>query len=179
MIDTKEAANASENAATAAKDSVDIARKEFNATHRPKIKIHFIEFIRIPGKDPSNPGKDGDTIGARLLCFNVGESRAIVVQVHGKITNISNITINTQRELVKTFPVVESGEKFTVDIKSDWLVREIVDRTKLGHAPFKLLGAITYFDGNGTRREIAFCREYDASSKGWTKIVSPVHEYEY
>jgi hypothetical protein len=165
------------HAAEAALQAANIARQEFNATHRPKIRIHFIEFRRVPHKGDD----DWDRIGARFLCFNIGEAPAQTIEVRGEIKAVADLPINVQRLLIKTLPVVVSGEKFIFDIHSDWLVRELVSREKQGLPSFKCMGTIVYSDGNGTRRETAFCRELNISASGesWVKVGGPQYEYEY
>jgi hypothetical protein len=159
------------------RESIDLAREEFNATHRPKITIHSMEFRRVPheGED------DWDRIGAVILCFNIGEAPAKNVEARGEILPIADLPINVQRRLVKPFAVVASGEKFIFEINSDWLVRELIQREQQGFPSFKCVGTIVYFDGNGTRRETAFCRQLDISASGerWISAGSPQHEYEY
>jgi hypothetical protein len=60
------------------KRTVDLAREEFIATHRPKIKIHAVEVRRT---------EVGENVflGASILAFNIGESVAKNVEVRGQI----------------------------------------------------------------------------------------------
>ncbi|MGA8499398.1 MAG: hypothetical protein WB764_28220 [Xanthobacteraceae bacterium] len=157
---------------------IKLGRAEFNATHRPKIIIHAIEFRRVPHNDGDD---DWDRVGVIFLCFNTGESPAKNVEARGQILAVADTPINVQRPIVESFPVIKSGEKFTFEINSDWLVRELHQRKEIGYPSFKCVGTVVYFDGNGTRRETAFYRELILSVSGerWDSAKSPQHEYEY
>jgi hypothetical protein len=112
----EDAAIAAREAANATKQAADIAREEFIAEHRPKIKIHVAEFKHIPD---NYPDESKNNAAASLLCFNVGESAAKNVEITGEIFRGSGFSVDVQRKSIKTIPAVASGEKFRVEIKSD------------------------------------------------------------
>src|ERR1700688_3673164 len=95
--------------------SINLARAEFNATHRPKIRIHVAEFKHLPPKIEG----DSNRAGASVLCFNVGESAAMNVEVRGQIFAGSNFSIDVQRPLIMTVPKLESGIKLRFTVESD------------------------------------------------------------
>lgn len=178
MMSIRESKRAAKVQARLTRHEIALAREEFNATHRPKIRIHAIEFQRVPNTEGDD---DWDRVGAIFLCFNTGESPAKNVEARGQILAVANTPINVQRPIVKLFPVIESGQKFIFEINSDWLVRELFQRQDMGLPSFKCVGTVVYFDGNGTRRETAFYRELVLASAGerWDSAKSPQHEYEY
>jgi hypothetical protein len=97
------------------RDTIKLARQEFTATHRPKIKIHVAEFKHIPDKYPD---ESENKAAASLLCFNVGESVAKKVEIRGQIFKGNGFAVDVQRPLVDEIAAVESGEKFRIEIKS-------------------------------------------------------------
>jgi hypothetical protein len=76
------------------RDSTILARQEFIATHRPKIRIHVAEFKHIPD---NYPDESENKAAASLLCFNIGESVAKKVQVRGQFFSGSNFSVDVQR----------------------------------------------------------------------------------
>jgi hypothetical protein len=171
-------AKATRISAEAAKEAADTARDEFAATHRPKIKIHVAEFKH----NPSEVGEE-NRAGASVLCFNVGESAAKEVEVRGQIFNGEGFAVDVQRPLITKVPRLESGDKLRFDVTSDWLAREIAAGPRQGRN-FYLVGWIAYRDGNGLRRETAYCLRADFGRVGgpddrWVSAGKPEYEYAY
>jgi hypothetical protein len=96
----------------ATQESIKLSREEFNATHRPKIKVHAAEVKRFAPEVMREEGDDWPRIGADLVCFNVGESAALRVEVRGQILAGAGFAIDVQRPLVKNIGEVLSGQKF-------------------------------------------------------------------
>jgi len=171
-------AKATRISAEAAKEAADTARDEFAATHRPKIKIHVAEFKH-------NPIEIGEEYraGASVLCFNVGESAAKEIEVRGEIFNGERFAVDVQRPLIKKVSRLESGQKLRFEVDSDWLAKEIAAGPRQGRN-FYLVGWIAYLDGNGLRRETAYCFRAQfgtASGPGdrWVSAGKPEYEYDY
>jgi hypothetical protein len=159
---------------SAAKDTTELARQEFIASHRPKIKIHAVEITRRVIE-----GDDNNLIGASILCFNVRESVAKNVEVRGQIFMGPNFAIDVQRPIVKTFPEVLSGQKLRAEVKSDWQVVHAAASSRTGiHC--HCIGWIAYWDENGLRRETGFCLRAEFSNEGdrWVSAGKPEYEYE-
>jgi hypothetical protein len=150
-----------------------LAREEFIATHRPKIKIHAVEITRTE--------VDGDNrIGASILCFNVGESIAKNVEVRGEIFMGPRFAIDVQRPIVRRFPEVLSGQKFRAEMNSDWQVIYAAAGKRTGIHCY-CIGWIAYWDETGHRRETGFCFQTEFSNEGdrWVSAGKPEYEYDY
>jgi hypothetical protein len=155
--------------------SIDLARDEFLASHRPKIIVHSIEFRRIPGEE------EVARIGASILCFNEGRTLALNVEARGEILSTANLEFDVQRALIKTFPEVASGKKLRFEVKSDYPLRDLVHREQQKLPPMYCVGTVAYIDQNKTRRETGFCFfvVVDAHGERWKSAKSPEHEYAY
>jgi len=79
------------------KQQFELARQEFIASHRPKIKIHAVEIRRRTVDEQV-------FIGASILAFNIGESVAKNVEVRGTIFMGPNFALDVQRPIVIAFP---------------------------------------------------------------------------
>jgi hypothetical protein len=157
----------------AGNNQIKLAREEFIATHRPKIRIHAVE-IKHREVD------DKVFIGASILAFNVGESVAKNVEVRGQIFMGPRFALDVQRPIVKAFPEVLSGQKLRADIDSDCQVSTAVAGRRNGIICY-YLGWIAYWDEAGNRRETGFCLQPESGANGgrWVSANQPEHEYEY
>jgi hypothetical protein len=158
------------------KRTVDLAREEFIATHRPKIRIHVAEFKHIPD---NYPDESQNKAAASLLCFNIGESVAKKVEVRGQFFCGSNFSVDVQRPVIKEFEAIKSGEKFRVETASDWAAVDVAAAPRQGIELY-LVGTISYWDENELRRETAFCfRAQFGARDRWVSAEKPEYEYEY
>ena len=156
------------------RETLKLARDEFNASHRPKIIIHSIEFRRIPGEE------EIDRIGASILCFNTGNAAAEDVQVRGDILVTDSLSIDVQRPLLNTIAEIPSGIKLRFEVTSERPVRELPHLLKQA-TPY-CIGTVAYLDQNHMRRETGFCfiiKEITAHGACWVSAESPEHEYAY
>jgi hypothetical protein len=152
-----------------------LAREEFIATHRPKIKIHAVEITR------REVSETDIRIGASILCFNIGESAAKNVEVRGQIFMGPSFAIDVQRPIVRTFPEVSSGQKLRAEMNSDWQVVHAAAGRRTGIFCY-CIGWIAYCDDNGYRRETGFCLQAEFSNSDgdrWVSAGKPEYEYEY
>jgi hypothetical protein len=139
-------------------DQLKLARDEFIATHRPKIKIHAVEVKRTEAGD-------NVFLGASILAFNVGESVAKNVEVRGQIFMGPNFALDVARPIVKTIPEVSSGQKLRAEINSDCQVSYAAAARRTG-VIFYCIGWIAYWDESDQRRETGFCFQPEFSNEG-------------
>lgn len=172
---------ASDRQSRLTRESIDLARNEFNATHRPKIVVHAAELRRDLSKAPGMQAEEY-FLGASLLGFNVGESTAKSVEVRGQIFSGSNFAVDVQRPVVKTFEQVVSGTKLRAEIKSDIPLTTAAMGKRTG-IDYHCLGWIAYWDQNGLRRETGFCFRLDLwgadGGERWVSAWKPEYDYEY
>jgi hypothetical protein len=179
--------------------SVDLARDEFNATHRPKIILHAVETATdVQSADSREP-----TIGASIIYFNVGDTPAFLTEIKAKISQYrlplqSGLGIGIGVELAKLR--VPSGEVIPgVPEYCAVTSRHTEDSVRFaaraahgrGHeSALVLIGKISYRDGLGITRETGFCRKLDlgafpfqAGQPGtprWVPLKDhPEYEYAY
>jgi hypothetical protein len=170
-----------ERQANLTRDTARLAREEFNATHRPKIKIHAAELKRIPPEIKRDEADDWGRLGADLICFNVGESTALRVEVRGQILAGAGFAIDVQRPLVKKIDEVSSGQKFRAEIRCDVPMHDVAMGRRTG-IDYHCVGWIAYWDQNGLRRETGFCfpaDPWDKQRERWVSAEKPEYEYDY
>lgn len=161
--------------------SIKLARDEFNATHRPRIRVHAAEFKRIPAPASADKNDVSDRLGASLVCFNIGASTAVKIEVRGQIFAGANFALDVQRPLIKAFDNVVSGGKFRADIDSDVPISTVAASKRTG-IEYHCIGWVAYWDANGLRRESGFLYRADAAAKSrecWVRILNQDYNYDY
>jgi len=150
-----------------------VDRLNYLATHRPKIILHAVEFISVPTED----GDGLSTIGASILCFNIGTNRAKRAEARGEILVTNAPLVDVQRHLVREFDDVHGGTKLRFSIVSE---RGLDDISRSG-PPAVCIGTIAYWDETDVRRETGFCfvLRLGSTMPQWIGADSPEHEYAY
>lgn len=152
--------------------AIKLAREEFNATHRPYVKVRFTQgpFINEEGFQQ-----------AWVTVVNVGETPAWIVAFGADLPRRNK---NNDWEIpgisASAIPIVEiqlvSGQRhfFTVTCKSQ---HSAFDET-FGEYKLYLVGEIRYRDSNGVIRETGFFRVYDESLREFTPSKTDEGEYQ-
>lgn len=172
-------------AANAARDGIELARKEFIAAYPPKLIIRRIRHKEIKGN-----GGASDAPAIEFEIANVGGSDAINVGLNARVwleLLPPDIPYNEHSQAIPdtlaragvsssiTHIVTEDITTFHWNIAaSDPTIIANIDET---HAYF--LGYITYESQIGIKRRMAFCRIYDGERKRFVKMGSPDEDYEY
>lgn len=159
----------------ATKRTADLAREEFIATHRPKIRVRAVQFTDA---QRSKPGK----YPVSFICRNEGETRAIIINlatafigsaVPARITNPPkfrnrkvSILLDVGAEITFT-----SASKMTLDDN----VRSAIATDHWGEF---FVGVISYLDGNEVARKIGFARKCDIFGM-WKPHDDDEYEYSY
>jgi len=151
--------------------SIKLARDEFNATYRPEIIVHAIQYIDVP----TGSGDILDVVGASLVCFNKGGGAAKSVEVRGEIIIADDLGIDIQRHLIETVENVPSGTKLRFAIVSR---RSLTDMMVAGK-PYFCVGTIAYLDSAEVRRETGFCFRLAYQPPRWEGSGSQEHVYAY
>ena len=162
------------------KESIDLARDEFNATHRPKFEIALI--MRL-GFFENNPVK------IRWTLINTGTGRGRVIE--------SNATAIFAKQPLPARPRY-SSERATMNPEQTWWIDPGFTRTFTQHfnissedwavyqvsrdygtSPENLyfIGYVLYEASDGKRRSIAFCRCYDDVSERFIVVHDPNYEH--
>jgi hypothetical protein len=152
------------------RESIDLARSEFAANHRPKLRVRNVvlenplraELRRWYVFEP------GQGVQGRLYVGNVGDSGATITNSHCRV-------FWTKEPLPMERPYEnESGNNFLGNavlaagaatlgtFHSVELIQDEAHAIGLGRDGWKLyvMGWVTYIDANQTSRRTSFCREY-------------------
>lgn len=158
------------------KATVELAREEFTATHRPRIVIYEMQ---------THSG-DGSTADGRVhfRYVNVGDTDAFV-------TSISSVILWTDKGLVRAgveprshnvirrpihVPSGNNGYAISID---DVDTIKLIQSGRNGHDTAYCVGVVVYRDTNDIERRTGFCRRYDSERERWLKVEDPDYEYEY
>ncbi|MGO8817765.1 MAG: hypothetical protein ACLQVG_24225 [Terriglobia bacterium] len=162
--------------------------REYVATHRPKLVVRELEMLS-PKTHPS--------VTINYIISNAGSSRAeiteSVIEVQHSDSGIVRPLGGTERLNLIEKDIIENPLAYpnkSLTIEPGAFVRyrhssEIAHqslwftKTKEGEAGRLFFrGRIVYFDGNGTQRQIAFCRYYDFKAGHFRRLDDPDYEYE-
>ena len=140
------------------REVLDLARDEFNATHRPRLRVYAFEVADrdLPHDRP---------ITVLFQVRNVGETNARLIKLEGCI----RIEARRDRHLEPGIPfrdikdldiTLVSGEREAFQIEDGTTATE-ENATSIyaNQTPILCIGRITYEDGSGNKRETGFCRE--------------------
>jgi hypothetical protein len=158
------------------KQSLKLARDEFNATHRPKLIVRSFQIgdLDLP---------KGKQVNFIFNAQNVGDSAATIIEVRSA-TFVHNAGDPIPTDL--SFPfyepfnvVLKSGERelFPANGGSILVENEPME-IFAGKSALYCMGTIVYVDAGGTRRETGFCRRYRSREVRW-EIVESEYEYAY
>ena len=166
--------------------STEIARQEFNATHRPRLVVRRISPIEERGDI---------AIGLQYTVHNVGDIDGTIVAVSETVW----LPDNGQKALppipAYSPPVAKNitlkcGEWITIshipgndalmDINFRTGFREEVATIGISEEPSNILflGYIDYIDGTGRKRQTAYLRQLDLAAKRFSPINHPEYEYQ-
>jgi hypothetical protein len=158
------------------RESIDLAREEFISTHRPKIIVYGLEFSGDLTEDKPVP------VGFRYV--NSGDTNAEITGFGTTIVRIIPPALPAGLEFrPQTMePPIEvpsgmHGFRLTIDtIGAD----QIASFESVMYSENVICaGYVLYRDGNGTRRQTGFCRQYDAATGRWNAVQDPEYEYSY
>ncbi|MCX7364015.1 MAG: hypothetical protein NTV97_19530 [Alphaproteobacteria bacterium] len=166
---------AGERQAALTRDSINLAREEFNATHRPRIGIRGVHTLTVD--------REG-FLGFVYVNRGIGTA---------KITRIGCAVIVT--EYIRNAPAFEVRNITDVELKSgdsefyEYNPRNIVEfsfgrgfdnnsdpRDTSSTAYF--VGFVAYEDSDGRQRETGFCRKNAPGTDIWTAVENSGYEYE-
>lgn len=153
-----------------ASDAVETARNEFEATHRPRLKVRY--FKRL--------GQNAQQATVRLTVVNVGDvagvswgCRAVVDWLHPD--NLPPL-IDINMGYGSTSRTFEVGEFEEVNFTSPQLVAPIQPDDS---RTWVIYGIIDYRDKNGTRVwRTAFCRAWNHHLQRFARVEDADYDYE-
>ena len=166
--------------------SIELAREEFIATHRPKLRVHSISFTY-------NCTIEAEGWNVQYLIDNIGESSAIINKCKFTFKKLKepfpvHLPFSDESPLIeKVF--IKSGEstkgsicQFDKETRGAVLFHKTaLDGGSQGRNSNDLyfFGYIDYTDNIGTNRRTAFCRQYNIKTRRFTKVEDEDYEYSY
>ena len=155
------------------RESIELARQEFVATHRPKIIVYGME-VSLPGDDKPRH--------VHFRYVNAGDTDASVTSIESHIHYSKGMVVRAglelQRHDVIEQPIlVRSGANgFAITPDGAGFINLV--RSGKDGVVF-CVGVIVYRDSNGIERRTGFCRWFDGQSERWKKLEDDDYEYSY
>jgi hypothetical protein len=158
------------------KSSVDLMRTEYNATHRPRIRVRSVD-LELGGADLSNNQAVSQTrVG--FIVVNYGESEAIFVNAQYSVIlgNPLPMTPNYQSEFKsKLKGRLLPGESARVVVTGEQYPLLMVLRNDRS---LHVVGYVDYKGTTGVTYRTAFGRRFIADDKHFEKLSNSDYEYE-
>jgi hypothetical protein len=163
------------------RESIDLSRREFIASHRPKLILRDALALK---NDPLE-----NTIVVQLRITNIGESSAWIVQSLVEIERVSggypqfvlapDSRGNNNLGIIGEIAAGETREQTFVSRDSRWDDNNWRDFYKPGEGVF-FLGHVVYLDepGSGVRRQMGFFRRYDRKTQRFHRLQE-LNDLEY
>ena len=155
--------------------ALELARDEFNATHRPRLVVRFImpEALR-PMETPR----------AQIIVDNIGDLTAYVTHVAGDIEQRVSATwigmpLFPTGSPIAPESVIAPGGRDWFSVHGNWpLNAESIAAVESGITKLILVGHFQYRDDNNVIRYTGFFRQFDPAD-GSYRQVDPPSEREY
>lgn len=156
------------------KESIDLANKEFIASHRPKIIARQL-VLHFETKEKY--------MTIKYVLVNTGDTKAKITyrKVRSYIVEPDQIVLGLgfgdqidEEEFILNSGEIFEGVYSSIGIFPDEWVRDILE----GRLILKIFGDISYVDDNATKRRTAFARSYDAALRRFIRETDEDREYE-
>ena len=160
------------------RDALKLARDEFIASHRPRLRVYAFEVsdLDLPHDRP---------VCVLFRAQNIGETAARISKVEGNIFISSRNSVPLEPDIPFRFTLtpdiaLQSGEPEQFSIENGPVVTEL-DFASIytGQTPLVCIGRVTYLDDNGINRELGFCRKFSFRPYGSETVNNPEYEYAY
>ena len=169
------------------RNSIKLARDEFNATHRPKIFVHTVSVTDQGSRTLRNGQRHHTPARGIITVANGGDASAFIIEWCAVIYYQSPdaaFTPGLDVEPVK-YPKTDAagispgrfeklGHSQMHVIDDEWTTF-VAEKGKMF-----FLGKITYQGADGIKRSTGFCRQYDPEDAGaWRPVKESEYEYAY
>lgn len=175
--EAKVASGIANSSAETARDSVELARDEFHASHRPRFIVRRVRELV----------EDKDVVGVEYSIYNIGDADGKMIAVSSRIwliaeqNNLPPVPPYNPPEPLET--IIEPGAHILIKARVPDADQERLGmqygfyRDAEGPGGLLFLGYIDYSDMRGAKRETAFLRQFDFATKRFSPV--PHQEYEY
>lgn len=155
---------------------VGLARREFIASRRPRLKVRSIIL---------KPPIVGDPVKISYLIVNVGDTDAKLLERAQKIYfTVSDepfvgIADYEEKEISRGETILANGKSISIEHEFGiWRTQPEIDECKRSEKRINLIGYLSYKDGNGTVRRTGFHRRWDVNLGRFDIMNDPDHEYD-
>jgi hypothetical protein len=171
------------------REAIDLARSEFVATHRPKLRVRNVvlenplraELRRWYVFEP------GQGVQGHLYVGNIGDSAAMIINSHCRVFWTKEplpMERPYENEIGNDFlghAVLAAGAATIGTFFSFELIQDEAHAIGLGRDGWKLyvMGWVTYADATATPRRTSFCREYKVLENSGRGRLFPVDNLDY
>lgn len=173
-------------AANAARDSIKLAREEFNASHRPRLVVRRVQLRFDPEKNQCGinfvVANVGDSIATNLRglinikVIDAQQMRSFeyesMPKYEGNWTDLSKLIATTTAS-----PDLKGGQRAFIFIQFDELTEDSMSIIRQGARVLYFYGVIDYQDQEGRRRDMAFFRTYQSLPNNFVSKDDPDYEY--
>lgn len=157
-----------------------LARKEFNATHRPEVIVHNFEVSR------EFLGPDKEAICAQFVVANKGTADAIIQDIAGNIfltkhlrPGVTMPSLGYQGRSLAAGEIISDVAIIGTPMNASNLHFEAGFGAAFSSFKLWCIGRIVYEDSEGRRRETGFCRSYEPDGGRWVREPQSDYEYTY
>lgn len=134
------------------RESIDLARKEFISTHRPKLRIRRIF--------PLAPFAENEVPRLRLLAANIGDTKASIIEYGWEIYTDRDYT-PAATPIPRGAWEVPAGKQISIDFTGA-TVLDFVTASNARDGWIYIVGVINYADDEGVVRTTAFARRFSS-----------------
>ena len=167
---------------------VELAREEFNATHRPRLTVREVMLFPFPLQTPTEETGIRPTVKVRCVIANTGDGDGNIQESHFELQDVSGDYLMPLQPVEGANPL--GPTKLIPGTHKFWEVRSTIGRIAFmkivnsrNSAPIiprrnlYFRGFIVYADINGVWRRMAFCRRFDPDTDSFRRIDNPDYEY--
>ena len=166
------------NQASLQQKSIELAKHAFNASHRPKLRIQYIDMD--PLLNWQNPY-------GSIVVINIGDTDATLLSIGADIFprdkfKQEKIPFKVTQDPVRKRAVIMPGQQSEYVFISGTKLPEIaINEIKSGNMELCLIGRIYYLDQNKTKRITNFFRIYNSASDRFLRAAKEdaYADYEY
>lgn len=165
------------------RDSIKLARDEFNATHRPRIVVQRISDYW--------DGRDDKAAFMKIAIVNAGDSPAYVTEFLGTLyvqdagsAFVPRLIPERSTKYASRRLAVGQWDTLKIEI-DDISMFDIGFAQQAKEQPFERsmrfygIGSVTYRGDDGAIRQTGFCREYHHGTGMWRPVKDSEYEYTY
>ena len=157
--------------------NVELGRKEFIATHQPRLRVHSI-CLKKADSTPKLIGGSYITHQLHYSVDNIGGSAATIIKQSLTFKRLNEpLPVPSYCDPLLVEKTIACGESISDSFGVEHFLISLNEERGVDDLYF--FGYIDYLDDVGTTRRTAFCRRYIQETKRFTKVKDEDYEYSY